>query len=213
MSQLPPEASDIPDEDQDSPEVSQEVLSLAFSFIRPYAGYFDVKGHKAQTERGVVDNWLHALRRYPHKHFTLEDRRNKQDPPDIVLIHDQERIGIEVTELVDGASISAVAKAEKEKRATNQYPKEYEEKESLDLIKDRILKKAAKNFHDEPYTSKILLMHTDEPSIYGGEFLSRIPPIQQSFFNEVWIVTPPAPNLSGRDPENPNCRIYEIKNG
>lgn len=177
---------------------------------RPYATYFDSCGDKPGTELGVVFDWLFARYENQLDHFaSYEQRSNPFDPPDVVLFdHQGGRHGIEVTEFVDGPTISANAKRR------GLVIREYEETEFHRLVSERITEKTGKSFKDPPYISKRLIIYSDEPSIsdeVGVMFPSRCPPVLQTVFDEVWFITPPAVHFGGGKPMNPHCCIYEIK--
>jgi hypothetical protein len=177
---------------------------------RPYASYFHFGGDKRGTEIDVVCDWLEA--RYPNSTSAfskLEYRKNPDDPPDVVLVdHDGSRHGIEVTEFVDGRTISAHVKSH------SGDMREYEEEEFRALVLERIAAKSRVPFKDATCTSKRLIIYSDEPIFICGDgvlFLSRFPVAPSSSFDEVWFMIPPAVDISGGEPKSPHCRIYKIK--
>lgn len=188
----------------------KEELAEIFRRKRPYASYFHFGGDKPGTEVGAVCDWLSA--RFPQgpDHFaSLEYRQNPLDPPDVVLVdHSGIRHGVEVTEFVDGPTISAHIKD----YSTDM--REYGEEEFRALVIDRITVKSGVPFKDVTCATKRLVIYSDEPFFICGngvEFLSRFSAVDHSFFDEIWFMIPPAVNISGGEPENPHCRIYEIK--
>jgi hypothetical protein len=190
----------------------KEELAEILRRKRPYASYFHFGGDKPGTEVDVVCDWLAA--RYPdgaEPFARIEHRENPRDPPDVVLIdHAGARHGIEVTEFVDGRMISA---------HINDHStdiREYGEDEFRTLVIDRIAAKARVPFKDADCVTKRLIIYSDEPIFICGDgvlYLSRFEAVPKSFFDEVWFMIPPAVNTSGGPPENPHCRVYEIKRG
>ena len=187
----------------------KEELAEILRRKRPYASYFHFGGDKRGTEVDVVCDWLEA--RYPNgaESFAhLEYRDNPRDPPDVVLIdHTGARHGVEVTEFVDGPTISAHIKD----HSTDN--REYAEGEFCALVLDRVATKSRVPFKDVSCVTKRLIIYSDEPVFICGDgalFLSRFSALPPSQFDEVWFMIPPAVNISGGPPENPYCRIYEL---
>lgn len=177
---------------------------------RPYASYFDFGNDQAGTEVGVVMDWLTARFGDPKRYFSkLEHRTNPDDPPDVVLTdHEGQLHGIEVTEFVDGPTIKTHIKNE------SFGFREYSNGEFNRLVAERITKKSQTPFKPPACISKRLLIYSAEPIIADGEgvqFLSNIPTVNQTAFDEVWFMIPPEVEISNAGSGNPNCRIYEIK--
>jgi hypothetical protein len=147
----------------------QDKLEEMLRRQRAYAGYFHSRGDQVGTERGVVDCWLQARFKIPEEHYTkLEPRPNPLDPPDVVLTDMKgQRIGIEVTELVDGPTISAWVKGIKADF------KLYEKEEFFSLIRQRIENKSRSEFKDPPYAGKVLVIYSDEPELCRDDFLAH----------------------------------------
>ena len=187
-----------------------EELAKILRCKRPYASYFHFGRDKAGTEIDVVCDWLEA--RYPNGangFVKLEYRENPRDPPDVVLIdHADARHGIEVTEFVDSPTINAHI------RDYSTDIREYTEADFRSLVLERIGAKARVPFKDTNCATKRLIIYSDEPIFTCGDgllFLSRFPVAPQSYFDEVWFMIPPAVNISGREPKDPHCRIFELR--
>lgn len=76
---------------------------------RPHAGHFSWETDRALAEWGVLQEFTNALA-HEGKLFFLDARHRGEgnDPPDCEAVSAEgERIGIEITELVDGRSIEA----------------------------------------------------------------------------------------------------------
>jgi hypothetical protein len=180
-------------------------LAELFRKRRKHAPYFEVRGDKPGTELTVVLDWLSARYENPDDHFArLDHCANPLDPPDVIATDYQGgRHGFEVTEFVDR---EAAGKCDRDS-------KNFSEAELRQHISDRVLEKARAGFRDNTCISKCLIIYSDEPTIAFGDglvFLSRLPTVAQSFFDEVWLMIPPSVNVSGREPQNPHCRIHRI---
>lgn len=190
----------------------KEERAEIFHRKRPYAPYFHFRDDKRGTEVGAVCDWLSARFRVgPDSFAALEYRQNPLDPPDVVLVDRSGiRHGIEVTEFVDGPTISAHL------RDFSTDIREYGETEFRDLVIERITVKSNAPFKDVTCATKSLIIYSDEPFFICGdgvEFLRSFSAVNQSFFDEIWFMIPPAVNTSGGAPGNPHCRVYEIKRG
>lgn len=178
---------------------------------RPYASYFHFRGDQAGTERDVVTDWVHARLGPDQPCFVRLEHRSRDDPPDVVLIDRcGRRHGFEVTEFVDGPTITSYAKG----RPTGL--KSYTEAEFRRLVEARIREKASRNFRGEPCVTKRLLIYSDESLIRSGDgidFLLRFPVVNQSFFDEVWFMLPPLVTTGNVPEGKSSCRLYEIKSG
>ncbi|MEO6244639.1 MAG: hypothetical protein ABIQ12_04310 [Opitutaceae bacterium] len=179
---------------------------------RSYASFFAIAGDKQGTEVGVVSDWVVSRFEDGGSCFvTWEHLENPRDPPDLVLTdREGRRHGIEVTELVDGPTISAHA------TNTSDEFKEYDEPELHRLITKRVARKVNHKFKEGTYASRTLLIYSDEPSIAEGagiDILSHLPKVQLSYFDEIWFVLPPAVSIGDTPAGNRNCRIYSLKEG
>ena len=76
---------------------------------RPHAGHFSWESDRAMAELGVLDEFANALANQGTLFFYGARHRGEgEDPPDCdAHAGDGTRIGIEITELVDGPSIEA----------------------------------------------------------------------------------------------------------
>ena len=176
---------------------------------RVYSPYFAVVDDKAATELGVVADWVCA--RYPdgdRRFPKFEVRSNPDDPPDVVLVDgNEERHGFEVTELVDGRTIDAHIKQ------NSMGFREFTQEEFSALVLDRIRRKSGVFFKDSSCVSKRLLIYSDEVAIAYGEcakWLSALPPVAHSFFDEIWFIVPPDIQPPGHRQKDAPCRIFLI---
>jgi hypothetical protein len=94
---------------------------------------------------------------------------NRNDPPDVIIVAGDRRIGVEVTELVDGATVE---RHQHRKKSGNQQPYDWADwthdsvAEAITRIverKDRKLAKTAGNFDHV-----IVAIFTDEPLVARG---------------------------------------------
>jgi len=209
-----PSPDTFEDQDEAGEEMSEELwvaLVKMMKAAQSHSGYFSLKGNenKPLNEVSAVREWLNACKKYQTEHFKLE--RPRLDPPDAILINDKVRLGIEVTEFVDKDARSKTAKREKKCEKFLACEKIYGETEFHSLIKTIISKKAAKQFKDTSCTSKILIIYSAE--LFDPNFLSSLPPVNQSFFDEIWFISPPVPNISAIEIQNPHCQIFEVRSG
>jgi hypothetical protein len=162
------------------------------------------------TEMGVVYDWLQARFEHPEEHYSkIEPRPNPLDPPDVVLTDIKgARVGVEVTELVDGPTISAWEKG------LNTDFKLYEKEEFFALLRERIGSKSKSEFNDPPYEGKALVIYSDEPELCRDDFLCSADfDFESGSFDEVWFIMPPKPNTTGDPTLNTGCQIYLIARG
>lgn len=179
---------------------------------RSYAGYFHIRRDPTGTEMGVVADWLHARFGDPDENFSkMEPRPNPLDPPDVVLTDlGGERIGIEVTELVDGPTISAW-----EKSLGADY-KLYDQDKFYSLLRERIKQKNKAEFLDPPYSKSILIIYSDEPELSRDDSFLAFKgeaKFESGWFDEVWFIMPPKPSSSGVSNSGSECRTYLIAKG
>ena len=143
----------------------EEVVSK----IRPHAGYFAWAPNRPVEERGAVDELMTSLEAEGQAFFHSPQSRSP-DPPDLeALLFNGERLGIEVTELVDGDAIVAA----KTNRPYPQAP--YTEAEISDLLSQRIAEKdSPASIHGGPYAHYMLLIYCDEPRVLDYGLLDSV---------------------------------------
>ena len=128
--------------------------------VRSHAGYFTWLSDRDIEEGGVVQS-LHESLAHSNEAFfhSYQSRGRGNDPPDCEAhTFAGGRIGIEVTELVDGASIAAV----KAGAAGRWEP--FSERQLFDLLAQRIAKKDQPNdVKGGPYDQYLLIIYCDEP--------------------------------------------------
>ena len=128
---------------------------------RLHAGFFSFKSDRCIEEWGVLREFEDSLAREDEAFFFLPRHRGpNNDPPDCEAVDGRgSRIGIEVTEFVDSASVAAAHKRQR-----------YDWKDwRLDLIprlRERIREKDnPSDPKDPPYSEYVLLVYTDEPRL------------------------------------------------
>jgi hypothetical protein len=138
----------------------------------------DVRGHapywywrdRTIEEVSVVHTLSESLQRTGEDFFHAAKSRGTDDPPDCeALSYEGSRIGIEVTELVDGDSI----------RATNRNdPVPWEPFTPTELYKrvqDRIKRKgSSSNIKGGPYSRYILIIYSDEQRVLDHRLIEYL---------------------------------------
>lgn len=116
-------------------------------------------GDRSIEEAGILDNFTNALARDGRSFFEQARHRGpNNDPPDCEAINSSgARIGIEITELVDGTSI------EKARRCQSYNWKDWREDFVPSLGRLLHRKDAPAKLKGGPYSEYVLLIHTDEP--------------------------------------------------
>lgn len=124
--------------------------------LRGHADYFSWETDRSAAEVGVLEVFERELRTYRQDFFTKARHRGLgNDPPDCEAIsHTGEKIGIEITELVDPDS-TAKARAGEWHQAKDW---------NQDLIPglERIIRTKDAKLMRGPHKRNILLIHTDE---------------------------------------------------
>lgn len=126
---------------------------------RPHAGHFSWETDRALAEWGVLQEFTNALA-HEDKLFFREahHREDGNDPPDCEAVSaDRLRIGIEITELVDGRSIEA-ARLEKPYDWKDWRGALLPALEKLVRRKDRPM-----DVKGGPYSQYVLIIFSDEP--------------------------------------------------
>jgi len=126
---------------------------------RPHAGYFSWETNREVAEEGVLSEFVNCLTQQKALFFSNARHRGvNNDPPDCEADDDAGgRIAIEITELVDAASIKAA-----------RIGKHYDWKDwkpTLVTALEKIIRKKDRpsSLRSGPYTQYVLVIHTDEP--------------------------------------------------
>ena len=143
-------------------EEEKETIRLmkeALAKRRGYADHFGWPIDRDIEECGVVQDLCRSLEKDSKSFISNVRRRGRgNDPPDCEgQGHDGQRIGIEVTELVDSDAIKAF-------KTSGQYRLADWDKEKLVMAIDHRLdaKNVPDRIKDGPYDSYIVVIHTDE---------------------------------------------------
>ena len=133
---------------------------------RPYASFYDWHDRKVQ-ERGIVTEFVRLMYgRFSDPSISITSCQS--DPPDCVILVNDTRIAVEVTELVDRDFLERVVRA-KEERGENFIAYDWAEwtrDKFFDAIKNRLCAKAKpKEVFGGPYSEYFLLIHTAEPGL------------------------------------------------
>ncbi len=139
--------------------------------VRPYAGYFSWLSDRDVEELGVVETLRESLAHCGQAFFhSCEARGRGKDPPDCeARLCTGGRVGIEVTELVDGRSIAAA----KSGAAICWEP--YSEEQLFDLVDSRIAEKdKARDVKDGPYDDYILVIYCDDPRVLDYRLIEYV---------------------------------------
>ncbi len=150
-----------PDEDNEPEEVS-ELIAMWKANRRPYAGYFTWRTDRSGIEEvGVVRDLDESLTHSGQDFFhSIQARGRGNDPPDCeATLYVGGRVGIEVTELVDGDLIKRARSGE----AIRWVP--FTEKEVYDRVAQRIARKDGKDkaVKGGPYDEYLLVIYCDDP--------------------------------------------------
>ncbi len=149
-----------------SPEEWAEFSEFVKANVRPHAGYFSCTSDRPIEEVGVVQSLHESLEKCGSVFFhSYKSRGENNDPPDCEAISlEGARIGIEVTELVDGGSIQA-------RKRDQPIPRKPVARSQLyGLLRTRIEKKGhPPDVKGGPYSQYVLIIYCDEPSVldYG----------------------------------------------
>ena len=140
---------------------------------RPYASFFEGPD-KQIKEQDVVQNLLKAMEsRGEAKYFGPVRPPSSGDPPDCVVFdRDGNQIAVEVTEFVSGKAIEKNWKIKRDSQKTLQdfIYRDWRPNEVIKEINCIIQKKDGKTFHGGPYAKKILVIFTDEYTLFSSRF-------------------------------------------
>ncbi len=146
-------------------EEEKEFIAVMIQTIarsRGYADYFDCPLSRNVGERGIVDRFCEALERKNQLFFDrsgVKSRGQGNDPPDCEAEdYLGNRLGIEVTELVDPTAI-------KNFKTTGVYEwAEWDREKIIKAITERLNSKDnPERIKGGPYTTYVVIIHTDEP--------------------------------------------------
>ena len=131
---------------------------------RPHAGHFSWESDRAIAEVGVLDEFVNALAHEEALFFYGARHRGEGgDPPDCeAYAGDGTRIGIEITELVDGPAIAAA-------RLGKPYDWKDWKGALLPATENLICRKdSPRSIKGAPYSQYVLVIFSDEPSLDRG---------------------------------------------
>lgn len=138
--------------------------------VRKHAPYFSLSSNRQINEADVAYLLSKELSKRGEESFhSVTSRGGSNDPPDCEAIGDKgERIGIEVTELVDGCSIAAAKARDVSSREIWKPSRVFEKIACVIRRKDRAVPKG------DPYELYILIVYCDDPLILDYENLEAI---------------------------------------
>ena len=148
-----------------------EFIDTSIANVRRHAGYFSWLSDRDIEEVGVVKSFQESLTHDGRSFFhSMHSRGRGNDPPDCeARLCAGGRVGIEVTELVDGQSIIAA-------KTGGQTPWEpFSKNQLLGLLTDRIKKKDNPiKVKGDPYEVYLLLIYCDEPRVLDYNLIKAI---------------------------------------
>ena len=149
----------------------EEFINTVVANVRQHAGYFSWESDRSIEEVGVVQSLHESLEKLSEGFFhSYRSRGDGNDPPDCEALDTEgDRIGIEVTELVDGSSISATRRG----GLTPWEP--WKKVELYELIRRRIeIKDNPYERKGGPYHEYILIIYCDEPRVLHYDLIEYI---------------------------------------
>ena len=153
----------------ESDQYIEEAIGL-LEGMRPHASYFALSSKQEENEFGVVQILNEELEKRGDMPFqSFKSRGQGYDPPDCEAIDDDgRRIGIEVTELVDGAAIAA---ARERDFVWQDLP---EVQSVVERVADIIRRKDSAKVCGGPYDQYILAIYCDDPGYLDHHVLEAI---------------------------------------
>lgn len=149
---------------------------------RPHAGHFSWESDRVMAEVGVLDEFANALAHQETLFFYGARHRGEgEDPPDCdAHAGDGTRIGIEITELVDGISIAAA-----------RLGKPYDWKDWKGVLLPALEKLVRRKDNPRsikggPYSQYVLVIFSDEPWL-ERDYLEHI--IAKHTFGATQLIT------------------------
>lgn len=154
------------DDEPDWGALADELMA----FRRPHAGFFTNETDRAEAELYAVKVLQESLEADGAAFFHSPTSRGDDDPPDCeARLFDGGRIGIEVTEIVEGLSIAA------EKSGKPAEWRSYSPEEIERILADRIrAKDCPTDLKGAPYDSYVLVICTDENRVLNYELIQHI---------------------------------------
>lgn len=148
-----------------------EFIDTVKSNVRLYASYFSWLSNRDVEELGVVQTFHESLTHSGQTFFhSYQARGRGNDPPDCeATLCTGGRVGIEVTELVDGKSIAAA----KSGAAIPWEP--FTEGQLFALVAERIAEKdKPRNVKGGPYDEYVLVVYCDDPRVLDYRLIEYV---------------------------------------
>jgi hypothetical protein len=175
-----------------------DALRQAESAARGYAD-FDTWPDRDVKDRGIGRDFAEALSRNFGIHLSHVDVVERNfDPPDLVV---DERIGVELTELVDSNAIAAAAKQKRAGESPSVY-RDWTERDLINRLIELIQRKDAgvpKRHVGLP--DYWLVIHTDEPGLSPGQieaYLQKWSPVSCNLLTRAFLLMSYFPEFGGR---------------
>ena len=141
----------------DDPEFVQMLREAVVETEKRSYATFRVFQNRSIAELGTVRDLIAAIKAEKGQHGFRSLKINKPDPPDCVGINSRdERVGFEVTELVDGTTIK------QNQRGRSEW-KEWGPEEFRSKLGSILATKDGKRLLGGPYDKFVVVVHTDEP--------------------------------------------------
>lgn len=165
----------------------KNIIHSSYSHSQAYASYNDWP-EKQQQEIGAVLCLFESLeKQHQLQHLNLLPRGEGNDPPDCEAVDENhQRIGIEVTELVDEKTIRNQINGDPSNWA------DWDRQKLLHKIHERIFAKdKPRKVKGGPYDKYILLIHTEEPGLpfqKAGKLLANTSFDNMALLDEVYLI-------------------------
>lgn len=152
------------------PDDLREYFATCFDGVRQHAPYFALSADRQENEADVARVLREEmLRRGEQSFHSIQSRGQGNDPPDCEAIgSNEERVGIEITELVDGRAIEGAV------RGTNVPHKAVAPRAVVERISTVIRKKDRANVQGGRYDLYILVICCDDPCYLDYEVMLAI---------------------------------------
>lgn len=126
------------------------------------------------------------------------------DPPDFAAVTKAKALwAVELTELVDREAVELNIGST---HAKSTIYRDWNQKELLDAVEERLRDKDSKEFNGGPYDEKIVVIHTDEPVITFDEY----EPILRSYILEEFRQITSAYVLFSYDPNSQGFPLVKL---
>ena len=149
----------------------EEFVDTVKANVRSHAAYFAWLSDRIVEEISAVQSFHESLAHHGQSFFhSYRSRGHGNDPPDCeALSNAGDRIAIEVTELVDGDSITAANFGQ----SIQWEP--YTKRELCELLGNRIAKKDnTPEVKGSPYHEYVLLIYCDEPRVLDYDLIEHV---------------------------------------